>query len=179
MVLSQNHKKEKRKHPETCKQTVKELLHRNGAHQLCYLNDPTTEKHLNNFLDYGKKTCMVYANSSPKKALNSNNLMSTCISNSSTQTFLQLKFEDKTCGRFLSDPLSLENALSQKTLISLFSELDVRSVPLKLSADLSQRFLEKQKMTTCGHKLTYQGRFLLTNWQQMNTCFSLMLRALL
>lgn len=55
----------------------------------------------------------------------------------------------QTCGKFLSDPFNLENALSQNTRISLFSELLVKSVAVKLSADLSQRFFEKQNMTTC------------------------------
>jgi hypothetical protein len=53
-----------------------------------------------------------------------------------------------TCGNLRSDPLSLENPLSQKTRISLFSDAVVRSAAVKLSADLSHRFLEKQNTTT-------------------------------
>lgn len=121
---------------------------------------------------------MVYTNSSSKKTLDSNNLWRTCISIPASTSKLQPnQFEYQTCGRFLSDPLSLENALSQKTLISLFSELVVRSVPVKLSADLSHRFLEKQNITTCGHKSISWVKALLSQ-QEMHPYHGLMTKVL-
>lgn len=115
-----------------------------------HLDNPTTKQHFNNFLYNWKKASMMHTNTSAKKILYSNNLYNTYQKCSSiTKTLSYTSSHQLTCGKFLSDPFSRENALSQKSRISLFSELLVRSVPVRLSADLSQRFLEKQNITTC------------------------------
>jgi hypothetical protein len=117
-----------------------------------YLNHTTTEKHFNDFLNNGKQPCMMHSNPSGKKAPNSDNLWIKLGINPSRIVWIEGKCEcHQTCGKLRSDPFSLENALSQKTRISLFSELLVRSVPDKLSADLSHRFFEKQNITTWTH----------------------------
>lgn len=43
--------------------------------QVTYLDNTTTEKHFNYFLDYWEQTSMMYTNPSVKKTLNSHNLL--------------------------------------------------------------------------------------------------------
>lgn len=61
-----------------------------------------------------------------------------------------------TWGSRRSDPFNRENAFWQNMYISLFSLWIVRSIELKLSADWSHLFLEKQNTTTCQNTHTYE-----------------------
>lgn len=128
------------------------------------LDNATAKKHLNNFLDNRKEPGMMHSYSSFQQALNSYNLRRNSTHWRDMPRFCLMpkhqyllagmvavfRKEKITCGRSLSEPLRREKALSQNKRISLFSEWLVRSVVYIMSADLSQRFFEKQKITTCN-----------------------------